>query len=56
LNCGYCFGGLEGGKGGGLRLVLLSSLILLHDPFDEEADAAFAFGEFADFRAWGEGA
>ena len=48
------FGGLEGWDGGGLRLDLRLLLVLFEDLFDQEGDAAFAFGGLADFGGWGE--
>jgi hypothetical protein len=50
------FGGLEGWEGSGLWLDLRFSLVLFEDLFDQEGDAAFAFGGLADFGGWGEDA
>jgi hypothetical protein len=49
-------GGLEGGKGSGLRVVLLSLLCVFDQLIYQEGDGAFALGGLADFGTRGEGA
>ena len=51
---GRIIGGLEVWEGSGLWLDLRFSLVVFEDLFDQEGDAAFAFGGFADFGGWGE--
>jgi hypothetical protein len=55
------FSGLKGGEGSGLRLVLLSLLVVpsllvvFYQLVYQERDGAFALGGFADFGGRGEG-